>query len=214
MKQVRKIDQRKKNGKDVEIEKEGKEQEKSKTKITENKARKEEKKLGSNTEIIIKGIEFTKEDIKSLEEGEQLTCTGISLGTTHVEEDYEDIIQNNKILLIRPEIAQIFQHSDRESIEQQKNMHKTKGYDWIFYPVNKNKPMEVYGGVHWSLLIFSRREHAYYHFDPVKGINEKYAKKLMINLLDEDSYDERGINLPAFIEGDCAQQRNGFDCGP
>ena len=135
-------------GKDVEIEKEGKEQEKSKTKITENKARKEEKKLGSNTEIIIKGIEFTKEDIKSLEEGEQLTCTGISLGTTHVEEDLEDIIQNNKILLIRPEIAQIFQHCDRESIEQQKVIHKTKECDWIFYPVNKNRSGEVYGGVH------------------------------------------------------------------
>ena len=36
----------------------------------------------------------------------------------------------------------------------------------------------------------------------------------MINLLDEDSYDERGINLPAFYEGNCAQQRNGYDCGP
>ena len=34
-----------------------------------------------------------------------------------------------------------------------------------------NQPGEVYGGVNWSLLIFSKREHAYYHFDPVKGIN-------------------------------------------
>ena len=32
--------------------------------------------------------------------------------------------------------------------------------------------------------------------------------------MDEDSYDERGINLPAFFKGNCAQQRNGYDCGP
>ena len=202
------------NGKDIEIEKKGKKQEKSKTKKTENNVRNEEKMLGSNTEIIIKEIEFTKEDIKSLNEGEYLTCTGISMGITYTEEEEQDIIQENKILLIRPEIAQIFQHGDRKSIEEQKEIHKTKKYDWIFFPVNKNRPGEVYGGVHWSLLIFSKREHAYYHFDPVKGINEKYAKKLMINLLDEDSYDERGINLPVFFEGDSAQQTNGYDCGP
>ena len=136
------------------------------------------------------------------------------MGITHLEDDVKELLQENKILLIRPEIVQIFQHSDRESIKQHKELHKNKEYDWIFYPVNKNRPGEVYGGDHWSLLIFSKIEHAYYHFDPVKGINEKYAKKLMINLLDEDSYDERGINLPAFFEGNCAQQGNGFDCGP
>merc|ERR1711874_13961 len=38
--------------------------------------------------------------------------------------------------------------------------------------------------------------------------------RMMTNLMDEDSYDERGINLPAFFEGNCAQQRNGYDCGP
>ena len=119
-----------------------------------------------------------------MEEGEYLTCTGISLGISYTEEEEQDIIQENKILLIRPEIAQIFQHGDRESIEEQKEIHKTKEYDWIFFPVNKNRPGEVYGGVHWSRLIFSKIEHAFYHFDPVKGLNEKYAKRLMINLLD------------------------------
>ena len=82
------------------------------------------KKLGRNIEIIIKGIQFTKEDIKSLEEGEYFTCTGISMGISYIEEDEKDILQKNKILLIRPEIAQIFQHSDRDSIKQHKELHK------------------------------------------------------------------------------------------
>ena len=90
------------------MEKEGKKQENSKTEKTENKTREEEKKLGCNIEIIIKEIQFTKEDIKSLEDGEYLTCTGISMGITHVEEDAKGIIQVNKILLIRTDIAQIF----------------------------------------------------------------------------------------------------------
>ena len=142
------------NGKDVEIIKEGKKQEKSKTEKTENTDREEVEKLGSIVEIIIRGIQFTKEDIKSLEEGEYLTCTGISMGITHLEDEVKELLQENKILLIRPEIVQIFQHGDRESIKQHKELHKNKEYDWIFYPVNKNRPGEVYGGDHWSLLIF------------------------------------------------------------
>ena len=106
---------------------------------------------------MIRGIEFTNEDIKSLEDGKYLTCTGISLGITHVIDDAKTIIKENKILLIRPEIAQIFQHGDRESVKQHKEIHKTKDHDWIFYLVNKIKPGEVYGGIHWSLLIFSKR---------------------------------------------------------
>merc|ERR1712029_472129 len=90
------------NGKDVEIIKEGKKQDKSKTEKTENTAREEVKKLGRNIEIIIKGIQFTKEDIKSLAEGEYLMCTGISMGISCIEEDEKDILQKNKILLIRP----------------------------------------------------------------------------------------------------------------
>merc|ERR1712029_931502 len=73
------------NGKDVEVIKEGKKQDKSKTEETENTAREEVKKLGRNIEIIIKGIQFTKEDIKSLEEGEYFTCTGISMGISYID---------------------------------------------------------------------------------------------------------------------------------
>ena len=202
-KKMRCIDKKKEEG-----EKSGKKE----VKHVENREHTE--KIGSNTVVMIRGIEFTKEDIDSLEDRKYLTCTGISLGITHVIDDAKDIIKENKILFIRPEIAQIFQHGDRESIKQHKEIHKTKEHDWIFYPVNNNKPGEVYGGTHWSLLIFSRRDHAFYHFDPLDGINEKHAKRMITNLMDEDSYDERGVNLPAFFEGNCAQQRNGYDCGP
>merc|ERR1712111_245952 len=81
------------NGKDVEIIiKEGKKQDKSKNEKTENTTREEVKKLGRNIEIIIKGIQLTKEDIKSLE-GEYFTCTGISMGISIIEEDEKDILQ-------------------------------------------------------------------------------------------------------------------------
>ena len=197
----------------IRRENEGKKQE-PKTAKGKNEAREEMVRKGRNIEIIINGIEFTREDIESLEDGKWLTCTGISMGITMLKEDVKGIIQENKILLIRPEIAQIFQYGDRESVKQHKEELKTKDYEWIFYPVNKNKPGEVYGGIHWSLLIFSKQDHMFYHFDPLKGLNEKYAKIMMTNLMDEDSYDERGTNLPAFYEGNCTKQENGYDCGP
>ena len=81
---------------------EGEKSGKKEVKQVEN--REEAKRIGGNTAIMIRGIEFTN-DIKSLEDGKYLTCTGISLGITHVIDDVKTIIKENKILFIRPEIA-------------------------------------------------------------------------------------------------------------
>ena len=91
-------------------------------------------------------------------------------------------------------------------------------YDWIFFPVSDRKnTMDGDGGSHFSLAIFSKKDHRFFHFDPIRGLNKRSALELMTNLLDSDSVtnDENNLyRLPDFEEAFCTKQKNGFDCGP
>ena len=114
-----------------------------------------------------------------------------------------------------PNIAQIFQYGDRKSTQEHKNLFKTKEYDWIFYPVSKTDyPVsgKLDGGIHWSLMVFSKNKHAFLHFDSIRGMNEKGAKKMAINMVDDEDFNEKG-QLPAFFSADCSRQDNNWACG-
>ena len=95
-------------------------------------------------------------------EGENwITITALDAFLARLEDTRGDILKNNNILLVQPNIAQIFQYGDRESIEYYKNHFKTKEYDWTFYPVSKTAyPVsgKLDGGIHWSLMVFSKKK--------------------------------------------------------
>ncbi|XP_072744826.1 sentrin-specific protease 8 [Anoplolepis gracilipes] len=81
-------------------------------------------------------------------------------------------------------------------------------YDFIFFPLNDCEGNEP-GGSHWSLLIYSRNDEICYHYDSSSCINrfiaEKFARNIIKYFLDKQ---ER-----RYIEMDCPQQNNGYDCG-
>ena len=171
----------------------------------------------SETLTTIDGIQVSKEDRLSLENGKSVTCTIISLFMKKFENINKELLEVNKILMIQPAMVQLLQLQERTYVkEQKKHINMTK-YDWILFPIsNRENPMEGDGGQHFSLVIFSRREHRFFHFDPINGINRKNALDLMTNLMDSESVNSEGnlYKLPDFEEVKCAQQRNGFDCGP
>ena len=68
------------------------------------------------------------------------------------------------------------------------------------------------GGSHWSLLIYYRKAHRFFHYDPIKWKNWCHAKELMTSVLDGDSVDDKG-RLPEIYEAECGRQSNGYDCG-
>ena len=119
--------------------------------------------------------------------------------------------------MIQPAIVQLLQLGEGTNVKEQKNHLNMTKYDWILFPIsNRENPMEGDGGTHFSLLIFSKIEHRFLHFDPVKAINRRNALDLMTNLMDRESVNNEGnlYKLPVFEEAKCAQQGNGFDCGP
>ena len=149
-------------------------------------------------------------------EGENwITITILDAFLARLEEIRGDVLKNNNILLVQPNIAQIFQYGDRESIQEYKNHFKTKKYDWIIYPVSKtaypvNEKLD--GGIHWSLMVFSKKKHAFLHYDSIRGMNEMGAKKMAVNMGDEYDFNEMG-QLPAFYTADCSRQDNSWACG-
>ena len=170
----------------------------------------------NETLTTIDGIQITKEDRLSLQNGKNVTCTIISLFIKKFEDKNKELIEVNKILMIQPAMAQLLQLQERTYVKEQKKYLNMTKYDWILFPVsNRENPMEGDGGKHFSLLIFSKCEHKFFHFDPINGINRKNALDLMTNLMDSESVNKEGnlYKLPVFEEVKCEQQRNGFDCG-
>ena len=165
----------------------------------------------------IDGIQVSKEDRMSLEYGKNVTCTIISLFTKKFENNNTEILEKNKILIIQPAMTQLLQLGERTNVKEQKKHLNITKYDWIFFPIsNRENPMEGDGGKHFSLLIFSKREHKFLHFDPVNGINRKNALDLMTNVMNSeiDNNECYFYKQPDFEEAKCGQQQNGFDCGP
>ena len=168
-----------------------------------------------NNHIEYKGIKITREDLKSLEGENWITSTALEGFLAWLGETMSDVIKNNKILLIQPSIAQIFQYGDRKSAHEHRNHFNTNEYDWIFYPVQKTSYPETEildGGLHWSLMIFSKKEHAFYHYDSIRGMNNRGARRMVVNMGDENDFNDRG-QWPAFYEADCSRQDNNWACG-
>lgn len=79
--------------------------------------------------------------------------------------------------------------------------------DLLIFPVNNNDS-ELPGGTHWSLLVYSKIDDAYYSFDSSSNANVPAMVRLM-NVL------KVALKTPfsEFIKCPTLQQANGFDCG-
>ena len=158
---------------------------------------------------------MSDDDIESLEDKRWMTCTAVSIFMTLCEDRQEEIIKKNKVLMIRPEFAQMFKFGGRKTVKDLKEQLKTKESNWVFFPVNnRTDEMEGDGGRHWSLLIYSKKADKYFHFDPLEGVNVDHAKDLILNSLDRDNFNENGYFRILYDEAMCGSQYNGYDCGP
>lgn len=119
------------------------------------------------------------------------------------------IFSNAKdLLFVSPEVTQCIKMVSKEEI---KVFLHPLGCDWkqfIFFALNDNDLPDRAGGTHWSLLVFSRPERQFFHFDSSKGSNHNVAWEFASHL------------IPFFANGSCdfvskesLQQSNGYDCG-
>ena len=87
------------------------------------------------------------------------------------------------ILFVSPEVTQcikMVQSTEIGIFLEPLNIQMKK---FVFFALNDNDSPEMAGGSHWSLLVFSRNEHCFYHFDSSSGSNHNVAWDLGSHLM-------------------------------
>lgn len=113
----------------------------------------------------------------------------------------------NQLLFISPEVTQCIKIVPESEISIFLEPLKANEKLFIFFALNNNEADSV-GGTHWSLLVFSRPENKFYHFDSMNGFNLENCQHLVkvlknaLNCVEAD-----------FENVQCLQQNNGYDCG-
>ncbi|KZC08124.1 PREDICTED: sentrin-specific protease 8-like [Dufourea novaeangliae] len=129
--------------------------------------------------------------------------------------EYLDVMINKngkkEIYFISPELTQLLKLTDPSQYNLFFNDVSVAECKCIVFPLNDCDNRESAGGSHWSLLVYCKQEKTCYHFDSSKGCNysiaENFAKNVMNYMLDKDEPNKK------FIEPDCPQQDNAYDCG-
>jgi len=121
----------------------------------------------------------------------------------------------SSVCMIAPEVTQFIKLSasgDEEGglpLEIFLEPLKLEEKDFVFLAINDQDDSESAGGNHWSLLVFSRSNNAFVHFDSAsynRSDADRVAKKVAPFVKCSSS--------PRFVESSrAAKQRNGFDCG-
>ncbi|XP_001605290.1 sentrin-specific protease 8 [Nasonia vitripennis] len=116
---------------------------------------------------------------------------------------------SSKLLFISPELTQLLKLTDPHEYPIFLDPIEAKKKEFIFFPVNDCNSRNTAGGSHWSLMVFSKTERTCFYFDSSYGLNTSvardFSKGVMSYLLDKGT--------GQFVEVNCPQQENGYDCG-
>ncbi|XP_041781416.1 sentrin-specific protease 8 [Anopheles merus] len=120
----------------------------------------------------------------------------------HIFENEHDL------LFVSPEVTQCIRMVAQDEVGIFLEPLRAQQRAFVFFALNDNQAADRAGGSHWSLLVFSRPEQAFYHFDSSRNANAEYARQLVAVL-------KRALHCPDALlrTGDCLQQSNGYDCG-
>ena len=148
-------------------------------------------------------------DLKSLENGGWVTDSIIA----HVFGKIQQYVNEDKLALVKPSITQIFRRSpDPCIVAKTVEDLKLKEKDYILFPVNNNDRVEGEGGSHWSLLVYisDKRDVNFYHYDPIRGANNRQANELVRKLSETDTFCKSKLKVEEVL---VPNQINGHDCG-
>ncbi|XP_014213354.1 sentrin-specific protease 8 [Copidosoma floridanum] len=114
-----------------------------------------------------------------------------------------------KFLFVCPELAQLLKLTDPHEYPIFLDPIEAKDKPFVFFPINDCNSRSSSGGSHWSLMVFSKKERACFYFDSSNSMNSAVARDFSRKVMDYLLDGGKG----QFIEVDCPQQDNGYDCG-
>lgn len=116
--------------------------------------------------------------------------------------------RDERFLFISPEVTQCIKIVPKSEVSIFLEPLKASVRSIIFLALNDNSNADRAGGSHWSLLVFSRRENTFFHFDSSHNSNMLAGVELA-NIL-KNALNYRNAE---FVTVDCLQQSNSYDCG-
>lgn len=114
---------------------------------------------------------------------------------------------NPDLLFIAPEVTQCMKLADTNELDLLLSQLNATKRPFIFFVLNDNETIHA-GGTHWSLLVFSRPEKTFFHFDSWGNNNSMAAQNFARRLKDL-----LGCRNAQVRPVRCLQQANGYDCG-
>lgn len=123
----------------------------------------------------------------------------------------EKVIFNkvNELLFVSPEVTQCIKMVQTEEIKIFLDPLGINQKQFVFFPLNDNDSPDTAGGSHWSLLVYSKPESSFFHFDSSCVSNHNAAWEFASHLIPYLTQ-TGSIN---FADKECLQQTNGYDCG-
>lgn len=114
---------------------------------------------------------------------------------------------NKDMLFISPEVTQCLKIVPDSDLAIFLSPLGADRKPFIFFPLNDNDSHQA-GGSHWSLLVFSRNERVFYHFDSSGNSNLLHCQQFVRKI--KDSLRCSNAICKAIR---CLQQTNSYDCG-
>ncbi|XP_070492126.1 sentrin-specific protease 8 [Chironomus tepperi] len=82
-----------------------------------------------------------------------------------------------------------------------------KEKNFLIFPINDNSKDQV-GGSHWSLLVYSKSDNTFYHFDS-SGSSNYYVCSKLAKIIKSCLK----LSNEKIVQVECLQQNNSYDCG-
>ncbi|XP_062131404.1 sentrin-specific protease 8-like [Drosophila sulfurigaster albostrigata] len=114
---------------------------------------------------------------------------------------------NDDVYFVTPEVTQCMKYMDDSELKIIFEENNAALKSFIFFALNDNETAEA-GGTHWSLLVLSRPEKSFFHFDSYGNSNSVPSIELISKVKDS-----LGVRQAKFRPMRCLQQANGYDCG-
>lgn len=146
-------------------------------------------------------------DLRLLEGRNWLNDSLISFWFEHLQ--HELFGGMTRLLFVSPEVTQLIKMGDAQELPIFLDPLEARFKDHIFLAVNDNSSVISSGGSHWSLLVYSRYDRKWYHYDSQRGSNHRDARCLVHRI---NTYLDRELPAP-LVDANCTQQDNSYDCG-
>ena len=151
-----------------------------------------------------KGLKMFESDLVTIKEGNWFNDNIISFAFDEMEG--KNVSKSRNIVYVKPAVSHLIKESASDDyVDWTINNLGIRRAEWAFIPVNNGTKNEE--GSHWSLLLYSGISNTFYHFDPIKGMNDRSAAMIVKKLIHKEK------KLPEMKYVTCPRQKNSYDCG-